>query len=538
MPTQGPEFLSTRLRPLALALALLAPAWLAWLIYQYGTGSLHWDEWGCEVPVLRAWLSGSFDWNALAAQCNESRPVLPKIYWLLTTLATGVADPRFQMFTGWLIVCATAWNVYRLSGNAIWFAVCANVLLFSPAQWENWLWGAQMMLHLPALYLTTWLRVATSASRHKVPIGAALAVAASYSFANGFLLWPALFATLALLPREERRRAMLFWAATLIATLVLYFRGYERGTASPNYAAVLTAPAQAVDYIFHFLGGPLAAGQASRAEFAGIFLVCGLAGMALQARLRSIWFILAGYALASATLAAVGRAALGTQQALDSRYTTFALWLVVSLLAIAFQSYKRLKWALAAAILVTQVDTYREAHKNMHYRSLAARYHHACLTFVLALPGGDCNGNYPVWSVDFLREAAQPLDRAGWLRPRLRRPHEPVPAGFSEGMGNIEPVDAAEKWRFQGGVGADADAIVIAVERGPEWIPIGITSLGRMVPLQNVPSAYRSEMDKAAVPAGSRVAAFAYRSLASGPRWVRLGTATPAQSKSAEGVTK
>ncbi|MDR9900976.1 hypothetical protein G7B40_041990 [Aetokthonos hydrillicola Thurmond2011] len=169
---------------LPLLLALASPLILAVLIARYGVESLHWDEWGCEAPMLKAYLSGSLDWTALSAQCNESRPVFPKLIWLALTLVSGAADPRWEMFMGWLIVALTAWNVFALARrtlslrDALWMSAGVNALLFSPSQHENWLWGAQMMLFLPALFLTSWLRVAWSAwpERTRALAGAALAV--------------------------------------------------------------------------------------------------------------------------------------------------------------------------------------------------------------------------------------------------------------------------------------------------------------------------------------------------------------------------
>ena len=520
MPIMGLEFLSKRLRPFAFLPAFA----LAYLIYHYGLGSLHWDEWGCEAPFLRAYLDGSLGAKAWLAQCNESRPVLPKIIWLLLTLISGVADPRWEMFTGCLVVGLTAWNLFRLSAGHPLMMFVVSALLFSPIQQENWLWGAQMMLFLPALFLTCWLRIARSGHRHAVAWGVALAVLATFSFPNGFLLWPALFATLGLFDPAIRKRAAVTWTLAFVATLALYFHDFLNVASAPSYTAILASPMTALQYFLNFLGGPLAAGEPSRAWFAGAALLIAFAVLLVRKSADSLpWLILAGYALASAALATIGRVALGPQQALDSRYGAFAVWLAIAVLGLAWQALQpRWRAALALLMLAAHVPSFLHGVRSMHYRTLAARYQRACLTFLNAVPaGGDCVGNYPVWSPDFLREAAAPLDRAGWIAPKMIGSGEAIPMPVVDGIGNLEAADAGPKWRFQGGVGGDPDAIIVTIVRDEKYIPIALAQPGRSVPLQVSPSAWRTEVDKQQIPPGSRVAAFAYR--ATEPRWSKLG---------------
>jgi len=510
MPIPGPEFLFKRLRPLAFLPALV----LLFLICHYGVASLHWDEWGCETPLLRTYLDGTLNAKAWLAQCNESRPVLPKVIWLILTVVSGVADPRWNMFAGWIIVCITAWNIHKL-GPGIGFTILASALLFSPIQQENWLWGAQMMLFLPALFLTTWLRVV--GSPRAILWGTVLAVLATFSFANGFLLWPALFAALGLIDRTQRLKASITWAVALALSLALYLYNFERVASSPSYSAIFAQPLRAAQYFISFLGNPLASGDLTRATIAGSLL---LALFAILPKHRVGWIILAGYALASAGLVTVGRVALGPQQALDSRYGAFAVWIAIAVLALAYESHWRWRGCLTIAILIAHSFSFWYGVKAMHYRTLAARYQRACLTFVVALPGGDCIGNYPVWSADFLRESAVPLDKAGWITPKLMVSGELI-ADAVPGEGNLDVVDAGSKWRLQGGVGVDADAIVVAVSLGNGFVPVAVVQPGRTIPLKVTPSAYRTEIDKALVPPGARVAAFAYRAM--DPRWSILG---------------
>lgn len=508
---------------------------IAVLIWIYGVESLHWDEWGCEVPVLRSYLAGSLDWSTIHAQCNESRPTFSKILWLLLTLLSGTANPRWEMFTGWVIVCATAWNVYRLSqrslsaSRAAWLGVCVSALLFSATQQENWLWGLQMMLFLPAFLLTVWLRIAFCSvhPRFQIAWGTLLAILATYSFANGFLVWPALFASLPLSrDKSWRWRAATTWTLALIATLILYFHDYQRSSASTNYGAVLHDPLRAMQYVLNFLGGPFAVSQ-SLATVIGFTLLLTLLLLGAKVRTEEAapWLILAGYAIASAAMAAVGRAAMGPQQALDSRYGAFAVWLAVSVVSLGFLIPTGSRWILSAALAMLGIlhgFSYVQGVRSMHYRALGIRYQRACLTFLFAAPAGDCAGNYPAWSADFLRESAVALDQAGWLQPRLFRAETAVPETYGKTDGNLEVSDLGTKWQMQGGVGGNPDAIVVAIRSGTaRYMPLALTQATRVVPMRQTPCAWRTLIDKSKIPIGAEVAAFAYR--ATEPQWLQLG---------------
>jgi hypothetical protein len=517
-----------RLRPFAFLPAAFV---LAYLIHQHGISSLHWDEWGCEAPFLRAYLEGSLSPKVWLAQCNESRPAIPKLIWLFLTLLAGVADPRWSMFTGWLIVCLTCWNLHRLapSSSGAGFLFVASALLFSPLQLENWLWGAQMMLFIPAFLLTIWLRIARDKEQRRVIAwGCLLALLATFSFANGVLLWPALFGSLPFLAPALRSQAKRVWIIAFGATLAVYLYGFVSVASSPSYTAIIESPRKALQYFLTFLGGPLAAGEIQYAWIAGRSLLVLLLGFLATSRnsLDSLpWAILAGYALTSAGLATIGRVALGPQQALDSRYGAFAVWLPIAVLGLVWQSPYHRAWRTLLALLLfsAHVPSSLRGLHDMHYRTLAGRYQRACLTFLNALPpGGGCNGNYPVWSADFLREASAPLDRAGWIVPKLFGPADTVPRTVGQGVGNIEAIEIGSKWRFQGGAGGDPDAIVLALEVADQGFkPIALTEAVRTVVLEKSPSAWRTEIEQERIPPGSRVAAFAYR--AEEPRWLQIG---------------
>src|SRR5205823_5215659 len=67
----------------------------------------------------------------------------------------------------------------------------ANLIIFSPAQYENWLQGQQLVYYIPIACITTCLLVGGSGWKLPTKFGvcAALSVISTFSCANGILCW-------------------------------------------------------------------------------------------------------------------------------------------------------------------------------------------------------------------------------------------------------------------------------------------------------------------------------------------------------------
>ena len=75
----------------------------------------------------------------------------------------------------------------------LWTWVLANIALFSPIQFHNWLWPMQFAYFLPYTFLalcfcTLYARIG---ALPKFVVAAAFALAGNYSFVQGNLIWPA-----------------------------------------------------------------------------------------------------------------------------------------------------------------------------------------------------------------------------------------------------------------------------------------------------------------------------------------------------------
>jgi hypothetical protein len=186
-------------------------------------------------------------------------------------------------------------------------------------------------------------------------LGATCATIATFSGGNGMLLWPLLWLTIFLRPRNKTRRGFFIcsyvWFVLAACAIGLYFYDYRKPTWHPS----LAASHRFLDYIFYllsFLGSALgrhantASLTSAIAVGAMLVVIFALSVAAVGRRwnhdlLRATaapWLAIAGFAVLSACMACITRIGFGPTQALASRYTTFSLLFPISVIPLAILS--------------------------------------------------------------------------------------------------------------------------------------------------------------------------------------------------------
>jgi hypothetical protein len=178
-----------------------------------------------------------------------------------------------------------------------------------------------------------------------------LAVAATYSSGNGVLAWPLvailLIAPASRFPTNWKKPLAVLWAAAAVLSIGLYFVHYTRPAAGTSQAYSPTLGA-ILQYNLAFIGGPFAFPAESDQAVAvatligSILLLMLAAAIAYFARAHSQsrqkicdrmlpWLLIALYGLLSGVIASLIRAGFGSQQALSSRYITYAIYIPIAL---------------------------------------------------------------------------------------------------------------------------------------------------------------------------------------------------------------
>lgn len=321
---------------------------IAW-INRYAINVPFGDEWAL-VPLFEKWSNGQLTFRDLYQQHNEHRIPIPKLIYLAFAELTNW-NLRAEMFLSVGLCGVTSACVYVLlrrtvgesRREAVLLWAAANLLIFSPMQAQNWLWGFQLQMFIPTLCLVMTLVIFTSdfASWAKFGGSGLLVALATFSFGNGLLLWPVV--ALFLILRGESKWWVAAWLLASAVVLVLYSVGYYR---IPRLEPVTRNWFDYPRYFLVFIGAALARGRDGQlllgAMITGGVALCVYAAMVVRScssraeALRSAapWLALGPYVIGSAALAAYSRADWGPQQALDSRYVTISHVLYLGLIAL------------------------------------------------------------------------------------------------------------------------------------------------------------------------------------------------------------
>jgi hypothetical protein len=295
---------------------------------------------------------------SLWQQHNEHRMVIPKLFvaadllWFRATqksLLTSILGTQF------LLLLLLSWSTRALGGwrGTLWRTGVgiAAFCLFWTSQWENLIIGFSIDFILLGFFATLSFVELVLYWRHSqrrdnwhawvhLFVSVLAALAATYSLANGNLLWPLLVAAALLL--RLRRAAVLTFLLTGALSTALYLHHYHRPVGHGNPASSLQTPFEILHYLAVYFGSPFVRHDIRLATCVGI---AGLAA-ALFVLLRFRAYVRAGrplpvllvlllvFWLGTAFLTSLGRLNFGIRQAFASRYHTFALlfWYCLGLL--------------------------------------------------------------------------------------------------------------------------------------------------------------------------------------------------------------
>lgn len=398
------------------------------LLVQNAINLPFWDQWDTPVNALLKAADGTLSFSDLIAQANESRPLFPRLLFLGMAFMTGW-DIRYEYLVIFLVACLISYQLYCLSSITIrgskykrlFLILLANLLVFSPAQSDNWLWGIQVITFIPIACITAGLIISYSnfETKLKTLILVGLCTVSTYSYANGMLSWLIVFPSAFFISKLSRNRSprtqwwlLLGGLIGCISNLVVYFHGYVRPSQSSSFSESLAHPFDVLNFFLIFLGSPLNSHELELepARTIGLVLVILFGGVLfylmwhrkdrLLLRYSTPWVAIGVYSCVSGLITAVGRLSFGLESALVSRYTTFSLYLVVSLIYLLpivagniiqnhyIQEAKKVRFIrdilvfLTAVLIVLHASVY-VSHAGILSQSYRYRlYTKACVLFI------------------------------------------------------------------------------------------------------------------------------------------------------------
>jgi hypothetical protein len=343
-------------------LALVPLAFLIGAVCQYAVAVPFWDQWEL-VPLLDKTYHGSLTFSDLWAQHNEHRLLFPQIIMLALARLTHW-DIRYELALNLLLalgIFAVFIHQVRITarklgpGGLRWAVPVIALIVFSLAQYQNWLWGwqMQMFLNLLAVVGGIVLLAHETFQWRRFAFAALLGIVATYSFADGLLFWPLGFCLIFVVTAGTKRvkAALAGWTLISVLTLASYFYHYQKPEGHPPLSLVFKMPLEYAAFVLKYTGNLCAQNIGGSDTIDGTFaLIFGLAalvafgwtiGMLLRQRMadaRSLlpYLGMSLYSLGSALMTGIGRIGFGSNQALYSRYGTMMVPFWVALVVFLF----------------------------------------------------------------------------------------------------------------------------------------------------------------------------------------------------------
>jgi hypothetical protein len=416
------------------------------------------DQWDTPARVLVKAAQGNLSFSDLIAQHNESRKFFPRLLFIGLAYLTNW-NVKYEMLVTFTLACLVSYNISYLSKKTLaynfkkWLILVfiSNLLIFSPIQWENWLWGIQLIVFVPIACITSCMVIAYSSVNYLTKLIACimLSTISTFSYANGILCWiivfPVLYLSVNLSPDKSNKQKWLIsaWVAGFAFNAILYFYNYKKPGYHPSFSESVAHPLQAVSYFLSFLGAPLGLGNLVIGQivgavlilffgFACLYLLKSWQDLSIVLRLN-IWLMIGAYTIISGLVTTIGRVGFGIEQSLSSRYTTFSLYLTISIIysvAIILEDFpikyqiKFLKLRLFAAfgiVVLLGLHLFSFYH-GVHLMSESYRnrlYGKSCLLFINIIKEEECLSQRIYPNIEYLKQKANELDKIGFLEPNL-----------------------------------------------------------------------------------------------------------------------
>ena len=378
------------------------------------------DEWWY-AGLVKSVGSGQASLTDFWSPNNEHRMLIPRLEFSTLAVLTRW-NSKLIMIVAWLLIgiviifLFSQFRMLRSRAHPVLWTVSVGVsaiALFSLVQIENWLWAYQfvfffiqfavvvslMVLCRPGLSL--WLRLLTAT---------VLTLAASFSSAQGLLVWPVLILSLFL--TNDSRKNKLIGGSCLLAfagvTFVFYMYGLPpSGELHLRPHQVITKPLLPLFGFLGLVGNPLAywfsfEHRPHRAWIIGLFetlVFLFLTRFIIRRRILSVaapWLGLAFYAYFFCLVTTYGRLGMGnTGGFLTSRYTTHVTLLSIAILGLLLIALERsgqesiphpswlnrtrvpasfcVTFGIAALLLIGDIQAFKSAVIERRDRYLAKR---------------------------------------------------------------------------------------------------------------------------------------------------------------------
>ena len=315
-------------RPVLAAVLLVALGPVAYMLIRTGLALrdvAYWDEIDTVLEFLLRYTAAPDAYERLKilfSLNNEHRMATSRALLVLSHGLTGTVNLTLLGAVGASFVVALAGLLVANAGDT-WrralLAMLLGALLFQLQHFENFFWAGSSLDHLQVVTLAAVVFAGLARRSGAGLAAAALAgTAATFTLAQGLVVWPVAAALLAL---QGRRGDLAVWGACATFAIGCFFTGFSTNVGHAATEVSATGLVRVGRYWLQALGAPAALGNAALSPFLGAALLAILATQlrpAVIAR-EPVALPLAIWAVSSLLLISLGRLEV-VQGHVHSRY--------------------------------------------------------------------------------------------------------------------------------------------------------------------------------------------------------------------------
>jgi hypothetical protein len=330
----------------------------------------------------------------------------------------------------------------------LWLPIAFSLVVFSPAQQENWLWGWQIQFFMTILgtVAAVWSLQRWPGRLEGLFAAIAATVLATFSLSSGLFTWVAVIPVL-LMQKPLKWNRIAIWAGAAAVTIGLYLHNYFKPPEHPPLTKFLEAPWEFVQYVLMYLGSPLAFDStkaalrlgAAELAFCVAMLILAVRHRRSELTVLMPWLALGAQAIMLALATGIGRVGFSARQALSGRYITISSLLLLAALVVfaRWLSVCPAKTRRSRAILFAIACTVLAAFGYLYARSFARgvqlmeerrQIMAVCLTQLKDYPNTSeevLGQLYPRHRMDITRQRIEILRRLGIILPPAPEASQP-----------------------------------------------------------------------------------------------------------------
>ncbi len=344
-----------------LILLLTCASPILYAIWKFGVDAPYWDQWEY-VRFFKMFESGTLTLSNLFELHNEYRQLVPNVIFLLLGVITQWRV-QVEMVLTVLMVAGIGWmmlsSLIKQNLMPFWIQLLlccfVSALIFTPAQYENWLFGVQLVYFFPLFCLVLCLKITTLTLRPVYHWFLVILVAflSTLSSVNGFLCWLALVPLLLRSTSPGGRvplRFLLVAMGVLATAVLLYVFEYSQPGNLPTLAQTAQPPGQILHFFFRLMGNGLGNTPSCYSAYGWVFDIQGVAVTLTfflscmfvfhnrkEPHVQSFvmpWILLGMYGIVTAMMVTFGRSNLGLMQACAPRYIGFTVYAAIGALVV------------------------------------------------------------------------------------------------------------------------------------------------------------------------------------------------------------